>query len=222
MFQEITSITRKNYEEGLEYNYWITENNVWWYAYDDIISLIDMSSSKANKFFRYEIPEEEKCTCLDFNNYDELNRQQPIPRDFVTYEVVEKLIQRNNKRNKTVMKDINNVRGANESHFINGEDSDLKEMFDLIVNALERKDYEEAGWLMYQVVDSKTMRDILYRAGYLDKEKEELIDLIREDVYYYDDVIGYTAKLKKKDREVKIKYKKNQESTCPSWIRDLI
>ena len=66
MFQEITSITRKNYEEGLEYNYWITENNVWWYAYDDIISLIDMSSSKANKFFRYEIPEEKTKYILSF------------------------------------------------------------------------------------------------------------------------------------------------------------
>lgn len=224
MFQEIISTTYSKGVNGFFFNCnaWVNESNKWWYSYEDVIECLEIPQQKADKMIRYEIPEEEQCTCYDSNNYDIHGVQHTIPRQFISSEMVRQLIKRNNERNNSFIKFMNNIEYAEDSHVVYNEDEEILEMMNKIAKSIEDKDYEEFFYQSYKVNQTQSSRETLDRLEVINKEKEGLIDLIREDLYYYDEVIGYTAKLKKKDREVKIKYKKNQESTCPSWIRDLI
>ena len=55
-----------------------------------------------------------------------------------------------------------------------------------------------------------------------DKEKEELIDLIREDVYEFGDIDDCEFKLNKIENDKEIVYKKLNTSSLPSWYRDVV
>lgn len=224
MFQEIISTTYSKGVNGFFFNcnVWVNEFNKWWYSYEDVIECLEIPQQKADKLIRYEISEEEQCTCYDLSNYNTHGEQETIVRQFISSEMVRRLIKRNNERNNSFIKFMNNIEYAEDSHVVYNEDEEILEMMNKIAKSIEDKDYEEFFYQSYKVNQTQSSRETLDRLEVINKEKEELMDLIREDIYYYEDVKEYTGKLKKKDREVKIKYKKNQESTCPSWIRDLI
>ena len=111
MFQEIISTTYSKGVNGFFFNCntWVNESNKWWYSYEDVIECLEIPQQKADKMIRYEIPEGEQCTCYDSNNYDIHGAQHTIPRQFISSEIVRQLIKRNNERNNSFIKFMNNI-----------------------------------------------------------------------------------------------------------------
>lgn len=232
MFPEITSTNYNKCigEFVIHCKVWVDENNKWWYAYEDIVEFVEIPEQKANKIFKHEIPEEEKYSCYDNNNYNSVNNQQRLIRDFISSEMVRQIIRRDNQRNNALIKFVNNVECDGNAHTIFEDDTELNIRLNLLSKSIEESDYEEIFYQSYMLSKSNSGKDTLDKLGIIDKKKEEIVELMLEDIYeYIDDYdADYGLCLRSANKEPKqIMYKKHRkidDSTIPdeSWFREYI
>lgn len=237
MFEEITSIDFKKYigKIRVEFKYWIDENNKWWYCYDDITTILELSARAADKLLSEYILEDEKIIYEDRNTYNECYDNNVIQaRQFISSEAVHRLVHRNNERNNRLIKTINNL----ESDFKSNElyDDNVRDLCDSLATTISNGkfqnfyDYEEVFAQAYELVQTPTAQDILDKVGKIDKEKEELVYEFRDYIYddYYDEIEINVHLSKRKDcesdeeRELRYKKNKNIASTMPSWLKDVV
>ena len=214
----ITSDVYENKEYGLKLRYYIDMENIWWYCYDDISAYLDLEGNIMNKLFKHNVDENDKKICNDMKDDIQLR--------FINSKAVRKLIKRSNERNSKLIKVMNNIEFVGDAHDVYDDANELKSRIELLKNSMENNDYEEIVYQSYEIVNSKSGRDILDKAGIINKGKEELLDLIREDIYAYDDYIDeveMTLITRKEDMNDTFKQCEYcRESTCPSWLRNCV
>lgn len=184
LFPEITSKNHEEYIEGVlvSYKYFVNAQDVWWYCFDDIVEFTHMNENYADKLYS-QLSDSEKETFGDMNNYDEYGYQRMIPRRFVTSEVVRQFIERNNQRNNILIKSMNNLEFKEDAHEKYFEDDELANSIEKLHTALHNKDYEEWAIQVNKAFYSESFRDIGDKLGILDKNKEKVIDGIRDNLY---------------------------------------
>lgn len=131
-----------------------------------------------------EVPEVSKEIFEDWNYYNEYGVNQSKTRRFVTSEVVRQFIERNNQRNNVLIKSMNNLEFKEDAHEKYFEDDELADSIEKLHTALHNKDYEEMANQIYDIYHSETTYDILDKfKEEFDKEKEKVVDVIREKIY---------------------------------------
>lgn len=189
LFPEVTSKDYNGVVEdiSISYKYFVNDQDVWWYCFDDIVEFIHMNEKYANMLYDKEIPEVSKETFEDYNNYNAYGYCESKPRRFVTSEVVRQFIERNNQRNNVLIKSINNLEFKEDAHEKYFEDDELVNSIEKLHTALHNKDYEEMANQIYDIYHSETTYDILdkFKDGF-DKEIEHAVDMIRDKLYEED------------------------------------
>ena len=106
----------------------------------------------------------------------------------------------------------------------NDEFETMKEYMRLLKDSIDRADYQDSVYYSYKIINTKSAREFLDKRDVIDKDVEDLIDLIREDIVYYNDLDEIEMTLINEEREfTKVTYTKNdKESTCPSWLRNCV
>ena len=185
LFPEITSKNHEEYIEGVlvSYKYFVNAQDVWWYCFDDIVEFIRMNEKYANMLYDKEVPEVSKEIFEDWNYYNDYGVNQSKARRFVTSEVVRQFIERNNQRNNILIKSMNNLEFKEDAHEKYFEDDELLDIMNKTKTALENKDYEEWAIQVNKAFYSESFRDIGNKIGILDKDKEKVVDKIREEIY---------------------------------------
>ena len=182
LFPEITSKNHEEYIEGVlvSYKYFVNAQDVWWYCFDDIVEFTHMNENYADKLYS-QLSDNEKEIFEDWNN--DIRDRQSKPRRFVTSNVVRDFIERNNQRNNILLKSMNNLEFKEDAHEKYFEDDELLDIMNKTKSALENKDYEEWAIQVNKAFYSESFRDIGNKIGILDKEKEKVVDVIREQIY---------------------------------------
>lgn len=234
---DFITITSETYEEWnklygkMSIKYWIDNNNVYWYAYEDICDILELKNQIANKLYNTIVNEEEKCVTYDRNNFDHHNVHQETVREWITSDALRRLIKRNNDRNNLLIKTINNLEVVCDSHDLYEEDEDLVAKIKATVQAANARDYEVYYYLLNEQCKSKTCRDVLDKLGVINKQNEEIVDEFRKDLYDpYCEEIEWCVVTKKpetpNEEERRTLYKKHKEegkkSTCPTWLKDCL
>ncbi len=193
----------------VETRFWVDENDIYWYSYDDICDLVKLNNNTARKWYRYDIPEDQKCTCWDLNNYNNRGEQQRIPVDFVTGESARLVVQQHaeyiSERDNNIIKSLNNLEfklDAKDKYF---EDDVLVDIINKTKAALESKDYEEWSIQVNRAYHSESVRDMLDKNGEVlfDKEIENAVDEIRYYLYTESDIKHII--LEDENEEIKLK-----------------
>ena len=217
-FMNITSI---NYSENeLNMKYFVDLNDIWWYCFKDICDYLELNENVSNSLYKHKLFDNEKQECLDNNNeYGDYIREK-----FICSDAVRKLIKRVNERTNKLIKTINNLELAVNAHDVYNDAEELKSRFNILKESIENDDYEQSVYQSYEIVNSKSGRDILDKLGVIDKDVEELLDLIRTDIVYYNDLNEIEMTLVNNEEDfTQVKYtKNNKESTCPSWLRNCV
>ena len=210
----ITSEVYENKEYGLKLRYYVDMENIWWYCYDDISDYLDLEGNIMNKLFKHNVDENDKKFCNDMKDDTRLR--------FINSKAVRYLIKRSNDRNSKLIKVMNNIEFVGDAHDVYDDANELKSRIELLKNSMENNDYEEIVYQSYEIANSKSGRDILDKAGIIDKDTEELLDLMREDINDYDDYIDefeITLITRREDGNDKfIQREYCRESSCPSWL----
>lgn len=185
LFPEITSKDHEEYIEGVlvSYKYFVNAQDVWWYCFDDIVEFIRMNEKYADVLYDKDVPEVSKEIFEDYNNYNAYGYRESKPRRFVTSEVVRQFIERNNQRNNILIKSMNNLEFKEDAHEKYFEDDELLDIMNKTKTALHNKDYEEWAIQVNKAFYSESFRDIGDKLGILDKNKEKVIDGIRDNLY---------------------------------------
>ena len=217
-FMNITSI---NYSENeLNMKYFVDLNDIWWYCFKDICDYLELNENVSNCLYKHKLFDNEKQECLDNNNeYGDYIREK-----FICSDAVRKLIKRVNERTNKLIKTINNLELAVNAHDIYNDAEELKSRFNVLKESIENDDYEQSVYQSYEIVNSKSGRDILDKLGVIDKDVEELLDLIRTDIVYYNNLNEIEMTLINDEEDfTQVTYtKNNKESTCPSWLRNCV
>lgn len=106
----------------------------------------------------------------------------------------------------------------------NNEFEIIGENMELLKDSINRGDYQDLVYYSYKIVNTKSAREFLDDRGVIDKDVEELLDLIRADIVYYNNLNEIEMTLINDEEDfTQVKYtKNNKESTCPSWLRDIV
>lgn len=187
MFQKITSENYFDEINAVHCRYYVDENLVYWYQYDDISYLAGMRKEKADKLIK-EIEEYNKCKFDDSNNYNKFGLQYPKVEYFITSEAMRELFRRENERNIQIVKSFNNLECRIDAHYEYGEDEEIVERIKTLMEGVNEKDYEEIFYQAHMLNKTKTSRDILDKLKVIDKEKEEVIDKVREQLYSQEEI----------------------------------
>jgi hypothetical protein len=197
-------------------------NNEFWYSYQDLCKQVGLNENIAHTWLNRDIAESDKIVFEDRNNYDKHGIQHTTPMDFVTSEVAHMIVKQHSDyvtaRDKNILKAINNLEYRCDENY-----DELKEMSDLIINSFNKCDYEEAICQCYDFINTDCARNVLEQRDKIVKEKEELLDMIRYELY--DDDYEEIIMKPKSNNETKVfkkRHKYNGESTCPSWIRNIV
>ena len=224
--KEIFSSKVKDEFDGFVFEFDVyvdNETGTWWYAFMDVLNSINFSRKAGEKYY-YKIDDCDKCDFYDkgfVNNYGE-NRAET--RTFISYNALMNLLDRNFKRMNAFAKVVNKVYGYKE---IKSSNDGIEEAVCNLRHCYDTGDLEGVFIEADKLVNSEVGMVMLNR----DKEKEELINLFREDVYSFDyiDAVDVTFEMKKKPgaddpeiREILYQKHKGQESTCPSWLKEII
>ena len=224
--KEIFSSRVKDEFDGFVFEFDVyvdNETGTWWYAFIDVLKSINFSRKAGEKYY-YEIDDCDKCDFCDNGFINEYGKNQPAERSFISYNALMNLLDRNFKRMNAFAKVVNKIYGCKE---IKSSDDGLEEAVCNIHHCFETGDLEGVFIEADKLVNSEVGMVMLNK----DKEKEELINHFRDDIYecYDIDEIEWNIKMKKKDNpneeeERKAKYKRNrgQGSSCPSWLKDVI
>ena len=188
LFPEVTSKNYNGVVEGvsISYRYFVNDQDVWWYCFDDIVEFIHMNENYANSLYN-NLPDNEKGIFEDYNYYDEYGKCRAKTRSFVTSNVVRDFIERNNKRNNILIKSMNNLEFKEDAHEKYFEDDELANSIEKLHDALHNKDYEEMANQIYDIYHSESTYNILdkFKDGF-DKEIEYAVDMIRDKLYEED------------------------------------
>ena len=187
MFQKITSENYFDEINVVQCRYYVDENLVYWYQYDDICYLAGMRKEKADKLIK-EIEEYNKCKFDDSNNYNKFGLQYPKVEYFITSEAMRELFRRENERNIQIVKSFNNLECRIDAHYEYGEDEEIFERIKMLMGSVNEKDYEEIFYQAHMLNKTKTSRDVLDKLKVIDKEKEEVIDKVREQLYSQEEI----------------------------------
>ena len=224
--KEIFSSKVKDEFDGFAFEFDVyvdNETGTWWYAFMDVLNSINFSRRAGEKHY-YKIDDCDKCNFYDKGFINEYGENIPSERSFISYNALMNLLDRNFKRMNAFAKVVNKIYGYKE---IKSSDDGLEEAVCNLHHCFETGDLEGVFIEADKLVNSEVGMVMLNK----DKEKEELINHFREDIYecYDIDEIEWNIKMKKRDNpneeeERKAKYKRNRgkESSCPSWLRDVI
>lgn len=167
-----------------ESRYWVDDNNVYWYSYDDICKSVKLNESIAKRWYKYDIPEDQKCTCMDSNNYDQFGVQQPLLMNYITSETAHIVVNQHaayvSERDKNIIKTIDNLEFAGYAYNVYEDAEELKEYKHLIYNSIDNDDYQELCLQCYNLVQTESARDVLDKMGVIDKEFEKAVDELRK------------------------------------------
>ena len=217
-FMNVTSISYN--ENELNMDYFVDVNEVWWYSYDDICKYLGYNDNVVYRIYKNMLSDNEKQICLDDNN----EYREYVEKRFICSNAVRRLIKRVNERTNNLIKVINNLELAVNAHDIYNDAEELKSRFNILKESIENDDYEQSVYQSYEIVNSKSGRDILDKLGVIDKDVEELLDLIRTDIVYYNNLNEIEMTLINDEEDfTQVTYtKNNKESTCPSWLRNCV
>ena len=187
MFQKITSENYFDKINAVQCRYYVDENLVYWYCYNDISYMAGMRKEKADKIIK-GVEECYKCMYEDFYNYDNDGYQRPKVEYFITSEAMRELFRRENERNIQIVKSFNNLECRIGAHYEYGEDEEIFERIKMIMEGVNEKDYEEIFYQAHMLNKTKTSRDVLDKLKVINKEKEEVIDKVREQLYSQEEI----------------------------------
>lgn len=216
----------------VKFNYWVDENDVYWYSYTDICAMIGINENIANKKYEHEVPEDKKQVCWDSNQYNSFDEKCEFLINFVTSDEARNVILSHSlyitKRNNMILKVLNNLEFVGHSHEVYSDSEEIKTRMKMVKDSIENKDYEEFAHQCLMVSQTESAREVLDKRGIIDKEKEEYVDKYREMLYNPDieEVESIGKLIKKEDapteEERKILYKKNRnkEHKIPYWIKN--
>lgn len=213
----IETLTYYNYELGYGFEYFIQNGEIW-YKYDDVTYNIKLGYKDYNTERVYEnLNDNEKGLFEAKNKYGEYDDTR-----FINSTAHYRLISRNEEYIKQYRSSI--LGFEKEKGFITTEDSNshcVKTIITQLEKAIESDDNEYIKSCSQALLQSPKIQKLKNSKP----EKEELIDKISEAIYEYDDIdeVEFTMR-KKNNEERKIFYKrcKGQETTCPSWLKDVI
>ena len=200
------------------------ECGVFWYAYEELCSLLLITHQARKNIFNNWLLNHDKNEFKDVLDHGHRSL-------FISTNAVSMLINRNNERANNMLKEL--ISNENTINTTSVTDLDKRfEKLESIVNRPGVTNYVDLCLEVRDITKSDEFRNIMdkYDDNY-DKEKEELLDIIREDVYNYDDIEECEVILMRKrpdanDEEMKLCYKKFKakggKSTCPDWIREII
>lgn len=193
--------------------YFIDDNSVYWYDYDKLIKLLRVSSRYSDSIYK-NLDEYNK------NIFHILSRFKSQGQDkrFVTTKAVCEIINKQSERgNSILLKILNNESSDNIDY------SDFNREFNQMIKMKEQGNIVYACQSIKRLTELDVYKDTMdkYDPSY-DKEKEELIDLIREDVYEFGDIDDCEFKLNKIENDREIVYKKLNTSSLPVWYRNVI
>ena len=219
-----TIIHSQNFDQGIfgiNFRYHIDENGQYWYNFDDIVEVLALKWRVANKIYDDMINEEDKILFEDSNDKN-TNFVSSTAYRFITSESFDMLLDHETER-------VKQVREAKlRLEFIDYR-KELKEDIDrlnkLATSPLE--DLIEIARKVDKVYNSEPIKEILIKDKNLDPSKEKLIEEFREDVYEYMDEETYDVEVqfikKRPEYNKHIRYRKHKiESTCPSWLKDVV
>lgn len=206
---------------GLEYI--VDDSGVYWYDYDKLMKILFISSNQKEKYYNF-INDYDKCI---FNVLSKFKSQDQRKR-FITTKAVCSIINKQNERgNEILLKIINNE--SNDSY----EHLEFKEELKQLYTNIEMCNDVYVCQSIHKLSNMNHYKEIMdkYDSNY-DKEKEELIDLLREDLYNYDDYIDeveitMVTRRNEDDFYFKQNYyekrkKENKCSTAPSWLKNVV
>ena len=216
-----TMIKSENYDfgvYGISWKYHKDEDGVYWYKFDDVVNAMKLKWKVACKLYNEFLTDAEKFTFNDCNN----NHYNYVETNFISSTGFDRLLQHEDERNNTIRK----VKLQMEcKEFDENLTNEVDSLYRLIHQPLV--DYKLVGEAVNRI---HSMETIQYSLG-LDPEKEELLGDIREEVYNLDeiDAVDIIFEMKKKPeadnseyRELLYQKHRGQESTCPSWLKDII
>ena len=159
--------------------YWIDDNNMHWYSYDDICKAVTLNENIAKKWYNHDIPEDQKCTCIDSNN----DTDHPLPLRYVTSETTRMVVNQHaayvTERDKNIIKAIDNLEIVDQAYNVYEDAEEIKEYKQLIYKSIEHDDYEQFFEQCYKVTQTETAREVLNEKGLIDKEFEKAVDELR-------------------------------------------
>ena len=216
-----TMIKSKEFTHGvyeIGWRYHQDEFGVYWYNYSDVINVIELKWKVACKLYNEFLKDDEKFTFEDCNNeFHEFNLT-----NFISSDGFDRLLQHENERN-------NKIRKIKLEMDCKEYVDELKHEIDNLQRLVNEPimDFNKIGDSVDRLWHMKSVQQGIG----LDFEKEELLEDIRNEVYSLDyiDAVDVIFEMKKKPgtddpeiRELLYQKHKGQESTCPSWLKEVI
>jgi hypothetical protein len=203
---------------GISWKYHKDENGTYWYKFEDVVDVIKLKWKEACKLYDEFLTDDEKFTFEDCNNDLSLFN----PTKFISSSGFDRLLQHEDERNNTIRKVKLQMECKKFDENLINEVNKLQKL----VNHPTLVDYKLVGESVNKIYH---MESIQHGLG-LDPEKEELIEDIRKEIYDYDiDAVDIVFEMKKKPeaddpeiREILYQKHKDQESTYPSWLKDIL
>jgi hypothetical protein len=227
------TIESKNIQTGvydISWDYHIDEYGRYWYKFDDIIELLRLWKYSCDIY--EDIPSDEKMIFNVMAGYHD----NYVRTKFISSKAFDELIIAESDRNEQ----IRCVKWHLESGNSQPEFTDIVTKLNIAINKsfLSRNPKE-----ISQIIDKLQQSDYVRQLNGISEEQGNLIDYLSDavinnallDFTIDDSKMDYTMdydyleeqpKLNKKEVVIKdkVRYRKNenQESTCPSWIKELI
>lgn len=217
-----TILTDKVYLKsvGEHIKHYEDEQGLHWYDYQHICSLILLTSRERDIVFKKWLHDNERAI-FDVNDGQHIMK-------FISSDGLARIINRNYERGNGILKDIINNEISQGFYTETEFDKRLNELGRKIKNSGPR-DYVD---IVQDIIDVQKLDDfketrIKYDKSY-DKDKEDLIDQIREELYNpslliddYDEMEITLCKRKDNVTETSTCIK-TKDTDCPEWIRNII
>ena len=215
---------------------YVDENNVRWYDFEKLVNSLKIKYGYANELYG----EIEDCNKDKFEVLSKYGRSEK--KRFITSEAICKLLN-SARESLIVVNDFLNAIIKDEKH--ESVDYDVYEQQVVILsNAINLHDDENICKAARQIMKTDVCKNTLDKLDpTFDKEKEELIEAIRCDIYNAESEIlavdlimeididneeSNETMYKRPDadnhelREILYQRHKGQESSCPSWLKEII
>ena len=200
-----------------------------WYSYYSMTNMLNNNENFIKDFWNNNLNENEKRIfeeeIEDFRHNILINEVQ-----YINTSGLFKLLEAHEKMSGQIRKEVKQFEF--DRGYINKDDNNnhaLQVNLGLLGQCLDENDgdYDK----LYSVADAIYHAPLITQIENSDPVKEELISNFRNDVYECEDIeeVEWNIKMYKKDNpnkeeERKAKYKRheNEESTMPSWLKDVI
>ena len=217
MNKEIKSEWYIDTEDYMNFRYYL-DNDGLWFNYKDMYDRLYVSGRKADGFYK-DLYEGNKRIYKDLN--ESVDKSDNIK--FINLAGLQQIEQKVTERFGLLYKHINLLgRQLNLENNNIVDNISFKNKVDMILTEVysEENDYDKLANYAKALCESKEIQKMKNRK--YDVDKEELIDMIIEDIYAYDDYIDeveMTLITRKEDMNDTFKqYEYCRESSCPSWL----